>query len=113
MTDLRKAAQAVVDRWDTPSWKDVPATAIYIEALRQALAEPEQEPVAWQDPQYKTLIEPHKAHPDWIPLYTAPPKREWVELTNEDIHNTEGYEENRKMFRFAKSLLAKAKEKNT
>jgi hypothetical protein len=38
MTELRKAAQAVVDRWDTPSWKDVPATAIYIEALRQALA---------------------------------------------------------------------------
>jgi hypothetical protein len=38
MSDLRKAAQAVVDRWDTPSWKDVPATAIYIEALRQALA---------------------------------------------------------------------------
>jgi hypothetical protein len=38
MTDLRKAAQAVVERWDTPSWKDVPATAIYIEALRQALA---------------------------------------------------------------------------
>jgi hypothetical protein len=42
--NLRKAAQAVVERWDTPSWKDVPATAIYIEALRQALAQPEQEP---------------------------------------------------------------------
>jgi hypothetical protein len=41
MTDLRKAAQAVVERWDTPSWKDVPATAIYIEALRQALAQQE------------------------------------------------------------------------
>ena len=50
MTDLRKAAQAVVERWDTPSWKDVPATAIYIEALRQALAQPEQEqPKHWSD----------------------------------------------------------------
>ena len=42
----------------------------------EPLAQPEQEPVAWQDPQYKTLIEPHKAHPDWIPLYTAPPNLE-------------------------------------
>jgi hypothetical protein len=41
MSELRKAAQAVVERWDTPSWKDVPATAIYIEALRQALAQEE------------------------------------------------------------------------
>ena len=48
------------------------------------ITQPEQEPVAWQDPQYKTLIEPHKAHPDWIPLYTAPPKREWVGLTGDE-----------------------------
>lgn len=36
--DLRAAAQAVVDRWDTPLWKDVPATAEYIGRLRAALA---------------------------------------------------------------------------
>ena len=34
---LRTAAQAVVDRWDTPPWKDAPATAIYINTLRNAL----------------------------------------------------------------------------
>ena len=34
---LRTAAQAVVERWDTPLWKDAPATAIYINALRNAL----------------------------------------------------------------------------
>lgn len=34
---LRKAAQAVIDRWETPSWKDVPATAVYINELREAL----------------------------------------------------------------------------
>ena len=34
---LRTAAQAVVDRWDTPSWKDVPATAIYINKLRMEI----------------------------------------------------------------------------
>ena len=36
--DLWNAAQAVIDRWDTPAWKDVPATAEYIGRLRQALA---------------------------------------------------------------------------
>lgn len=41
MNKLREAAQAVVDRWDTPLWKDVPATAEYINRLRSALAEPE------------------------------------------------------------------------
>lgn len=34
---LRVAAQAVIDRWETPIWKDVPATAVYIYALRDAL----------------------------------------------------------------------------
>jgi hypothetical protein len=40
MSDLRKAAQALIDRWDTPQWKDVPATALYINALRAALSAP-------------------------------------------------------------------------
>jgi hypothetical protein len=35
---LRRAAQAVVDRWDTPLWKDAPATGVSINALREALA---------------------------------------------------------------------------
>ena len=36
---LRKVAQTVVDRWDTPLWKDVPATAEYIGALRKELGQ--------------------------------------------------------------------------
>ena len=85
------------------------------EQLRQALAQPEQEPVAWQDPQYKTLIEPHKAHPDWIPLYTAPLKREWVGLTDEDLKPL--CDEWRIMYGgyvddFARAIEAKLKEKN-
>ena len=38
-TNLRTAAQAVIDRWDTPLWKDVPATAVFIGRLRAALGE--------------------------------------------------------------------------
>lgn len=33
------AARAVVDRWDTPLWKDAPATAGFINRLRALLPE--------------------------------------------------------------------------
>ena len=36
---LRKAAQAVVTRWDTSLWNDVLAMAKYVAALRKELAE--------------------------------------------------------------------------
>ena len=82
MSDLRKAAEMALKTLENERLKkDEHLLAVVEEALRQALAQPEQEPVAWQDPQYKTLIEPHKAHSDWIPLYAAPPKREWQGLT--------------------------------
>jgi hypothetical protein len=35
---LRITGQAVVDRWDTPAWKDAPPTANFISALRASLA---------------------------------------------------------------------------
>lgn len=38
MTPLHAAAQAVIDRWETPLWKNAPATATFIYALRDALA---------------------------------------------------------------------------
>ena len=60
------------------------------EALRQELAQPEQEPVGYvtienisswaQVPSIKWFKKPTEG-----PLYTAPPKREWVGLTDEEI----------------------------
>ena len=35
---LAEAGQAVVDRWHTPLWKDVPHTAKFIQNLEDALA---------------------------------------------------------------------------
>jgi hypothetical protein len=35
---LTDAAQAVVDRWETPFWKDHPPTALVMNKLRKALA---------------------------------------------------------------------------
>ena len=36
-SELVSAARAVVERWDTPLWKDAPATAGFINRLRDAL----------------------------------------------------------------------------
>lgn len=35
--ELREKAQAVVDRWDSPNWKDLPHTGEFIAALRAAI----------------------------------------------------------------------------
>lgn len=35
---LRRAAQAVVNRWDSPKWKDQEPTAVVMNELRTALA---------------------------------------------------------------------------
>lgn len=35
---LRKAGRAVVDRWDSPTWADLPRTGVAITALRLAIA---------------------------------------------------------------------------
>jgi len=35
---LAEAAQAVVDRWDAPTWKELEPTAKFMNALRNALA---------------------------------------------------------------------------
>ena len=41
---LREAAQAVVDRWETPTWKDAEPTAAVIYRLRDILANASRQP---------------------------------------------------------------------
>ena len=96
-----------------------------IEELEARLAQPEQEPVAWGVPntrpaekaQFMMLL--HSAdgcqYPDQlVPLYAAPPQREWVGLTDEEVvvrANAEVFAE-----AFARGVAwaeAKLKEKNT
>ena len=61
MSDLRKAAEAVLERWDSPAWewmKQGP-TAELMAALRTALAAPEPEsktPAWWVDGLIVTLM---------------------------------------------------------
>jgi len=39
-------------------------------------------------------------------------RSKWVGLTDEQIHNTAGYQETREMYSFARAIEAKLKEKN-
>jgi hypothetical protein len=63
-----------------------PASAVHaITALRAALAEPEQEPVAWMWKDGTVTADPDRADGTWTPLYTAPPQRKWVGLIEQDF----------------------------
>ena len=59
------------------------------EALRARLSQPEQEPVAWfcklPDNKISIKIVGKPTEGNWEPLYTTPPQREWVGLTDEEV----------------------------
>ena len=116
MSDLRKAAEQVSEAWNW-DWSEPRNKALKerIDALRQALAQPEQEPVgyvnienisSWAEvPSIKWFKKPTEG-----PLYTAPPKREWVGLTDEDkdeLLNLDNWTD------IVEAVEAKLKEKNT
>ena len=61
-----------------------------ITAIKAALAQPAQEPVAWMSEENDCIFfdadKPNPMDYDfWTPLYTAPPQRPWVGLTGEDF----------------------------
>ena len=90
------------------------------DAIKEALAQPEQEPVAWRAWVSKF---PQGTGSDWVyvtkpimkdrihnqPLYTTPPQRTWVGLTDEEIKQM-GLSNYIKIVR---ETEAKLKEKNT
>jgi hypothetical protein len=130
MTDLRKAAEALIKALDD-GWVERGDDVVL--AIRQALAQDKQEPVAWmfeddEDNGHKSFRSdspsPEKVaylakwnRPAWTPLYTAPSKREWVGLTDDEIKKlylsfvlTNNHSE---PSRFVRAIEAKLKEKNT
>jgi len=90
-------------------------------AIEQALAQPaqEQEPVAWVgDARFAKgqFVEGRERRVWWEcntgvgqPLYTAPPQRPWVGLTDEDEIDWDGGD----LKSLIKAIEAKLKEKNT
>jgi len=66
---------------------------------------------SWGDGTWQISISQHQERADQIPLYTAPPKKEWVGLTDEDrwelVQKTPSFDE------AVAAVEAKLKEKNT
>ena len=112
-----------------PTWPSIIPT---IEALRTALAQPEMvngmteketgqtmsviglsqpepEPVAWWHDMGDVVDLNISGH--GTPLYTAPPKKEWVGLTKDEVNNWE-LPEFPTVYEFAKFVAAKLKDKN-
>jgi hypothetical protein len=93
-----------------------------VKALRQAL-ETEQEPVCWTVADgwvyaNDTSQIGTSKKVNWQTLYTAPPKREWVGLTDEEIHDYADkylyqHGSNYGIKAFGKAIEAKLKERNT
>jgi hypothetical protein len=87
----RKRVEALQKkRWDTMITTDgYKLKGGPVEALRQALAQPEQEPVGYINGMHGgymvfTPINPSAVYLNGTALYTAPPKREWVGLSDEE-----------------------------
>ena len=84
-------------------------------AMQVALEALESDPISHAGP--VTVLSPGKGtgcgytniNENWTPLYTAPPKREWVGLTDEDM---EALFLNEDGVRFARYIEAKLREKN-
>ena len=126
MSDLRKAAEMALERLESHEyWMDEEA----IQALRQALAmerfsevnqeieealkQPEQEPVAIVNEGMGGIEWLSNPLPDDTPLYTAPPKREWVGLTDEEVNALLWKLSLGAVDEDVRTIEAKLKEKNT
>ena len=81
----------------------------------QRLAQPKQEPVAWLwELTGEVTTDPDRADGMWLPLYTTPPQRTWVGLTEEDKQIAfDSTQEGGGFWEFADAIEAKLKEKNT
>ena len=125
MSDLRKAAEMALEDICGAKLCEVNSMSSRAEmlrlmdkaaeALRQALAEPEQEPVAWHEPDAFGNVTTHKKwamENGWQPLYTAPPQKEWVGLTDEEIDAAVKSCNTLDTYKYFRAIEAKLKEKN-
>ena len=112
----------------TPLAKDRQEVLQAITAIKEALAQPEQEPVAWMlegwgpdcGPYFEIYRDDEmgwRNKKEWTPLYTTPPQRTWVGLTDEEIadcaEKMEASDPTDSFWReFFRGLEAKLKDKN-
>ena len=87
--------------------------------LRERLAQPEQEPVAWKKKgAFHFCNQPPVDVEKWIPLFKSPTQhwQTWASLTDEEIetiHRSAWIQSTATLSDFARAIEAKLKEKNT
>jgi len=81
--------------------------------LEQAIEQADK-PVAWWNPNKDTVsTDPvNRNNSDCVPLYTTPPQREWVGLTDEDMYQLRREGHHYLSERDFRAIEAKLKEKN-
>jgi hypothetical protein len=115
--NLRAAALMAVDALDSDDPTIQLRAAI---SLRAALAEPAikefltvEKPVAWMSDSDVGFYKEEFGNYPCVPLYTAPPRREWVGLTGDEINAIEFPESGTATMRdFVRIIEAKLREKN-
>ena len=102
---LEEACELIGPAW---AWRDEKGRPA-ITAIKEALAQPEQEPVAWMN-DMGTHIDLNVSGRG-TPLYTHPLQRTWVGLTNEEKHAIRY--SHMTSAEFIEFIEAKLKDKNT
>lgn len=101
-------------------WHDAKLVDTAIASLRQAIKELEsQEPVAYRvwgrmgGISFRNTKPDESEYVEWDELYTTPPKREWVGLTDEEIADEfYKFESASAWYQFAHAIESKLKDKN-
>ena len=115
-----EALETLVRLAEHEGWEGFDKQYNAIKAIKEALAQPEQsttcgEPVAWMDIDEKGAAsglrywsEPDNRHE--VALYTTPPQRTWIDLTEDEVTEIVGSSDYR--YDVARAAEAKSKEKN-
>ena len=124
MTNLRKAAEMALKALEHIDWEDQSLSQVEaVEALRQALAQPEPEPVGQMclgcgsTMSYERLKEMYPQaisccpEREMVNVYTAPPRKKWVGLTDEELEEYKWMGQD--VIAVIKEIQATLKEKNT
>jgi hypothetical protein len=88
--DINKVCDNLREELAKPEQELPTLRQVVIESALKSYGKPEQEPVAWMYKGNFHDFDPSEwASPEFVvtPLYTAPPRKEWVGLTDDDTAN--------------------------
>ena len=106
--EIAKLLRSLVmnDDAEDRAWDELEARLNRKKAIKQI----EQEPVAWKDKTYGNLHNQNFGNS--IPLYTAPPSKPWVSLTDDEIAQVVGSPIDEVYLSDFRNVEAKLKERN-